>query len=198
METDVFSRITANVLSGALMLLYVAIATVMWVSVSQFEDDQEDKSRAAMIGAASAFTAGGAAVAGGWFNGWRTSRLQQARDDKEKRREAYARLLGTLSDYRRASAEVKDFKQIIDKGAAEDVRGLAEEKLVAAQAHARGALLSLEQAFAGAELVATDAVREAMAPLMHAATDGKPGEASIDESKSSAFVDAARRDLGFE
>jgi hypothetical protein len=189
-----------------LPLAYVGVSVVMWVVAFNLDDD---KAQAAMIGAASAFSVGGAAVIGGGFNAWRTSRMEQARKEKEQRQDAYVRLLGALADYSRACADVRDYKRTSDEyertseapsSSEEDkyLLLLSQQKLVAANEHAREVKLGLEQAFAAVELVATKKVLPAMASLKECIDAAQPGEAIIDRSEWVPFVAKAREELGFE
>jgi hypothetical protein len=194
---NVSTGVKATAWSVVLLTAYVGGSIIMWRVAFNLG---EDRSRAAMIGAASAFSTAGAAVLGGWFTARRTSRLQQAREDKEKRRDAYVRVLGALADYGRACTDVLDFQKISKSTLPPGEEGettllLARENLVAAQAHARAVLVGLEQAFAAVDLVATPRVRRAMASLKERIDEAPPGEAVMDDSTSSQFVAEARRDL---
>jgi hypothetical protein len=181
-----------------LLVVYVAISVIMWLVAFNLGDD---KSRAAMIGAASAFSVGGAAVAGAGFNASRTGRMEQARQDKEKRQDAYARMLGALADYSRACTDVLHYRNVSENPPPSDkdadrIVALAKEKLVTAQPRASDALLGLRQAFAAVELVATDQVSQAMASLRARIDEAPDGIAMIDDNTSSRFVAEARKDLG--
>jgi hypothetical protein len=195
----VLTRANAKVWTVVLVAAYIAVSVIMWVLAFNLG---EDKSRAAMIGAASAFSVGGAAVAGGGFNAWRTGRMEQARKEKEQRQDAYVRMLGALADYTRACADVLHYRNVSENTPPSDkdadrIVALAKEKLVTAQLHASDALLGLRQAFAAVELVATNEVNRAMVSLRARVDESPDGIAMIDDATSSRFVAEARKDLGY-
>ena len=103
-------KVLPDVLSALLLVVYVGISAILWVVAY---DQDEDKSRAALIGVAGAFTVGGAAVVGGWFNAWRTSRLQQAREGKQRKLDVYVSVLAALADYGRVCDEVMKYLGVV-------------------------------------------------------------------------------------
>jgi hypothetical protein len=186
-----------NAWSLILATAYVVVGVVLWVVAYQLD---QDRSRAALIGAAGAFSVGGAAVLGAWFNGWREGRLRQAQQDRQDRKEAYVRLLGSLADYGDACKSVLGYKQIAETPAPKGREGAVEKakgELLLAYERARAVRGVLLQNFAAVELIPSAPVAQAVTDLRAAIDRAPEGEVVVDASMSTEFLTQTRRELGY-
>lgn len=81
---------------------YAAITIALWLVAYSAQDD---KSRGALIATAGAVTGGLLAVAGGWFNAWRTGMAQEKRELATARRTAYAEVVNTVREFEHDRSE---------------------------------------------------------------------------------------------
>jgi hypothetical protein len=178
-----------------LLMVYAALAAALWVVAF---DMTADKSRAAMIGAASAFTAAGAAVAGAGFNAARSSALQARRDLDQTRRLTFASLLTALRELQIACTDAAYyFAKSSDTHASQDARELAEEKLLIALNDAGAKRLALAQVYDSARLVSTSGTQaEALSFIGPLLTSTDITSITVDDSQVSALIERVRRDLG--
>ena len=85
---------------------YTAVVVTLWLTAYSTEDD---KSRSALIATAGAATGGLLAVAGGWFNAWRSSLAQAERERVLAQKVAYAEVvnLAHALEYERCEAHIR-------------------------------------------------------------------------------------------
>lgn len=183
----------AAIASG--FLLYAALVGVLWyIAYNQ----QDDKSRAALIGAASALTAGLAAVGGSWFTAWRTSQTHRLTEIRTVRRTHYANVLGLLSTYDTYRKQAHGwYEKSGQAGLSDTARNKSAERSVAAFEQADEMRPQIAAALGAADLVAGPEVRTAVAALREA-IDSMPSspDQPVVETPWVPFHDAVRIELG--
>lgn len=188
------TRAAIAVATTAFQVLYAAGAALLWVLAYQ----NTGAERGALVGAASATTAGIAAVATTWFTSWRTHHLQERREFRAVRRQTYGNTLAALAEYQSACRDVAVKADIARTSLDEPDRSVAARSLRKAQEHKDASHQSLLPRFGEVEIVgsagvlaATRELREALSAVNN---DDNPDLSTFTE-KASAFTEAARKDV---
>ena len=154
------SSLTRRATTITFFAAYATVAIALWLVAYGTEDD---KSRGALIATAGAVTGGLLAVAGGWFNAWRTGLAQEARELATARRTAYAEVVNLARDleYDRSEANIRFTAAANATQEAQELnRRKALDHWIAARALRRQLLAALTTAEASSEGEALAQVKE--------------------------------------
>src|SRR3954447_5471150 len=98
----------STVFLALLLVAYISVAVIMWVPAFGLS---ADKSRAAMAGAASAFSVGGARGARSCVQCFPQQRLTGGAGSQRKSKRGFAGLLTAIRDFELACDEVKFYRR---------------------------------------------------------------------------------------
>jgi len=184
---------TARVLLVAMTVAYLAIASAMWVIAFSIADQQP---RAAMIGAASAFTAAGAGVIGGLYSAGRGNALQRERELDAIKREAFVQTIIAIDELSSALEDKKVYKAAMEDNAHPEVQQSAKDKWVPCLQDVEKRRDVLLRAVLRVRLICKHHLRndlEAFADNLRGTT---AAELAIDDSTTTSIEDRMRAELG--
>jgi hypothetical protein len=182
----------SNIAAVGFLLVYVAGAALLWKLAY---DTTGDKSRASLIGAATAVTAGIAGIAGAWFTSWRASQLQEQQEYRALRRQLYGQVLVALSDFRQACNQVRVWVKVVAQAQTNEDRTVREASLLDAEKYKEQCHGVLSQTLAGVDLFGSPSVQSVVdtfrEPLQSATANDKPEDSEL-ATWSTNFINAAR------
>jgi hypothetical protein len=178
------------------LFLYAGVAALLWFLAYY---NTADGTRGALIGAATALTAGVAGIAGAWFTSWRSSELQEQHDYRALRRQSYGELLVALSDFRQACDKVRHWAGEKMKAGNASEKSVSNDRLLDAGKFKDQCLNVLAQTLAAVDLVGSRDVQGITDSFKEQLKDAKPYDKPVDselESLKKDFIKLARVDVG--